>query len=59
VKIVGQFVHGKWFCSEACSLKDPETQKLQEMLEKGIEFKNDEVGDGEDEDYAKDEDIDL
>lgn len=56
IKIVGVFVHGKWFCSEQCSDLDPETQKLKELLEKGIDFEND-VND--DEDYADDNDIDL
>lgn len=54
-------MHGKWFCSEKCSLEDPETQKLQEMFEKGINFDNDGIEENADEEdnYANDEDIDL
>ncbi|CDW76639.1 sam domain containing protein [Stylonychia lemnae] len=60
VKVVGTFVHGKWFCSEACAELDPETQRLRDMLENGIEFNNDKVeGEDDGEDYADDNDIDL
>ncbi len=56
VKTVGHFIHGKWFCCEACSDKDPETVHMKELYEKGIEFKNKEVEDeeGDDEDYEID-----
>lgn len=34
VKSMGHFLHGKWFCSPACADKDPETLKVQEMIDK-------------------------
>jgi hypothetical protein len=40
LKVKGSFVHGKWFCSESCSEKDPETKEMKELYEKGIEFEN-------------------
>ena len=48
-------MHGKWFCSEPCSEKDPETQELKEMLERGIEFNNDPNFD----EYAEDEEVEI
>jgi len=48
VKAAGLFVHGKWFCTEECSDKDPETAQLKEFYEKGIEFENKEEEDEED-----------
>ncbi len=51
------FLHGKWFCSEECSDKDPETKQLKELYQKGIEFNNDKI---DEEDYgAEDGEIDL
>ena len=41
VKTVGHFIHGKWFCSEACSEEDPDTRKMKELYENGIDFNND------------------
>jgi hypothetical protein len=38
---------------------DPETQKLQELLEKGIDFDNDQQIYEDNENYPNDEDIDL
>ena len=34
VKAIGHFIHGKWFCSPACAEKDPDTQKIKDMLER-------------------------
>jgi hypothetical protein len=31
---MGHFSHGKWFCSPACSEKDPEVKRVREMIEK-------------------------
>ena len=57
MKVQGQFVHGKWFCSETCANKDPETIQMNELYEKGIDFQNDQVNE---EDYSDhDEEIDL
>lgn len=33
-------MHGKWFCSEDCSDKDPETKQLKDLYENGITFDN-------------------
>ena len=54
MKMQGAFVHGKWFCCDDCGNKDPETQKLKEMFEKGIEFNNDEGEPDEDEEVEID-----
>lgn len=59
MKIVGHFIHGKWFCSEACADLDPETKQLQELMEKGIDFNNDNEEGDADANYANNEDIDL
>lgn len=40
MKVVGAFVHGKWFCTEACSEKDPETQQLIDLYNKGTDYQN-------------------
>ena len=62
MKSLGHFLHGKWFCSPACSEKDPEAQKIKEMLEKKasgiVEKPIDEEDDDEDE-GAESGDIDL
>ena len=59
MKVVGNFVHGKWFCSESCAEQDPETQQINELYEKGIEFENNPNDDWDEEGAAADEDIDL
>jgi len=41
MKVVGCFTHGRWFCSEECSKKDPETQKIEDLYTNGIDFVND------------------
>jgi hypothetical protein len=52
IKAKGLFVHGKWFCKEECSEKDPETQEIKNLYDKGIEFANDK---NEDDLYDEDE----
>ncbi len=59
LKVKGAFVHGKWFCSENCASKDPETQKIAELYKHGIEFENAPPDEEDDDNYAKDEDIEL
>ena len=54
VKAIGHFVHGKWFCSPACADKDPEIQKIKDMLERK------ERGEPEDDDDLEGgDDVDL
>ena len=35
LKANGLNLHGKWFCSEVCADKDPDTKKITDMLAKG------------------------
>ena len=56
MKVVGCFVHGKWFCSEECSKKDPDTQKIEDLYTNGIEFVNQPEGADFDQD---DEDVEI
>ena len=41
LKAQGEHVHGKWFCTEACANKDPQTKQMMDLLAKGIDFDND------------------
>ena len=56
VKTVGHFIHGKWFCSEQCGDQDPDTLKIKQLYENGIEFNNE---NGDDDDYGDGGEIDL
>ena len=55
MKVVGCFVHGKWFCSEECSKKDPETQKIEDLYINGIDFVNNADADL----YQDEEDVEI
>ena len=41
LKAKGEYVHGKWFCTEEHANKDPQTKQMIDLLAKGIEFDND------------------
>ena len=54
---MGHFGHGKWICSPACGDKDPETQKIRDMLEKKAQgFREPDIND---DDLDGDDDVDL
>jgi len=57
VKVAGLFVHGKWFCTEECSEKDPDTKSMKDLYENGIEFSN--AVEGEEEEEEEDGEIEL
>lgn len=54
-------MHGKWFCSPACSEKDTEVKKIKEMIER--KEKGEDIIKEEEEDYgdldAEGGDVDL
>lgn len=56
MKVAGCFVHGKWFCAEECSNKDPETIQMNELYDKGIEFDNNE---NNEEGSENDDDVEI
>jgi hypothetical protein len=54
MKVSGAFVHGKWFCGEKCAESDPDTRQMKDLYENGIEFKNNEEEEGDDQEVEID-----
>jgi hypothetical protein len=54
LKVKGAFIHGKWFCTEACGEQDPDTKEMKDLYLKGIDFENREDGDDDDEEVEID-----
>lgn len=59
LKVNGAFVHGRWFCSDTCSDKDPEVQELKELYAKGIEFNNNKLDEDEESGDSLPEDFEI